>query len=223
MHHRDMNTLLPPVSIHSSATAASPARSSLFKWMTANYEMIASLVDGLARVNWEPIRALATEQGILSEQGTELSNKKMWRLWPKVRKAHLRRLHATAKLLAGNPVQQVPIPVNETPLAETPWETVTPAPTRIAPIDQKPVLGTWLGRSLKANPNRADSNVVERKDSPGLASRNSTPVAPIGTKVVPESSPEDGGQTPADAPKENSMDRAIRQMQERANRRMGIF
>jgi hypothetical protein len=218
MHSGNMKSSESPVSILGLATATNPRRSPLFQWMAENHDLIATLVDGVAKVNWEPVRALATEQGIRSEQGAELSTKKMWRAWPKVRKAHLQRIHANAKLSAGNLAQQAPIPVIETLRAETPGGPVSPIPPGNAPTDQRSAPSTWLSRSLKANPGPVGSRT---RDSPAYP--NAVQVASTSRSFTPEPEQDVAGEQAELSPGEKSMDEAIRQMHERANRRTGYI
>lgn len=158
------------------ATAHYAKRSPLFNWMSENHDRILANLDGKTILDWEPIRALATEEGVRHTDGQELTSRQMSQVWYLVRKACAKRTLSLQKPPPRHP------PITANPPSESPNRvTRTPPEKTVAAVAS-----------------------TERK----LAE-------------LPKS--EGNNQIAADMTPEGSMARALRRMEERANRRVGIF
>ena len=160
------------------AEAASNAkRSPLFRWMIDNHDLIAAVASGIGRLNWEPMRTLATEAGIRDGRGSEVTCEQMWRLWYKVRRAQSRLNQSDRKASSAAP-----------PRNRIATERATPSEKEPRDSRSKTVLVASTGRKLAEVPRSEETN-----------------------------------RTAADMTPEGSLARALRVMQERADRRVGIF
>lgn len=90
------------------AIAQRATRSALYQWLHDNHDDITAAQEGNAVLNWEPLRAVATEEGIRDTNGREITHKKMKRLWHVVRKGYVEPKRQTDTPLSVPTAKAVP-------------------------------------------------------------------------------------------------------------------